>query len=53
MRHKNNNVAKIEIRSERIQGIMKEEPSIFIQYGTTIIAVLLLAIAIITINVIT
>ena len=27
MRHKNNNVAKIEIRSERIQGIMKEELS--------------------------
>lgn len=44
---------KIEIHSDKVRNIMGEEPPIVIRYGTSIIAVLLLTMAIITFNVIT
>lgn len=42
----------IGIRSDKVRNIMVEEPPIVIRYGTSIIAVLLLAMAIITFYVI-
>lgn len=37
----------VELRSEKVRDIMTERPPIFIRYGTAIVAMLLLSVAII------
>ena len=44
---KNNDLEKIELRSEKVRRIVNEKPPFFIRYGTIILTVLLLLAAII------
>lgn len=37
---------RIELRSEKVRGIIGEEPPVFIRYGTTIILAVLLTIVV-------
>ena len=38
---KNNNLERLELRSEKVRNIMGSEPSWIVRYGTVLIAVLL------------
>ena len=44
---KNNDLEKIELRSEKVRRIVNEKPPFFIRYGTIILTILLLLAAII------
>lgn len=44
----NKDLEKIDNRSEKVRGIMGEEPPWWIRYGTSIIVVLLVLMALIT-----